>query len=132
MSKKRQLTPLQEQFLFHLFGEAQGDPKLAAEMAGYKGNNWQPVVNALADEITERAKKLLAVHGPQAVFATLGVMVDPLTPGAKEKLSAAEKIMDRAGLGKREALDVDAGNAISIFALPEKRSVNPEDVPDED
>ena len=132
MSKERNLKPLQEKFLEVLFEEAKGDPATAFKLAGYAGNNWYAVVRSLKDEIVERAKTYTALHGPKAVMETLTVMDEPLTPGAKEKLAAAEKIMDRGGLTKTEKVEIEGNSAVSIFALPEKREVNTADIPDDD
>lgn len=119
---ERQYTEKQLAFLDALFGAAQGDARTAMEMAGYAGRDVYPLLASLKDEIIERAKVYMASHGPKAMFATVGVLDDPTQLGAKEKLAAAEKIMDRAGLTKTEKVEVDTPNRVVVFKLPEKRT----------
>ena len=46
---KKELTEKQKNFLGHLI-DVGGDPKKAAELAGYSGNHWQ-VTKSLKNEI---------------------------------------------------------------------------------
>ena len=43
-TQKRNLTDMQEKFLDVLFGEAQGNPKEAARIAGYSDHSYPKVV----------------------------------------------------------------------------------------
>ena len=45
--KTKQLTEKQESFLQNLFGEARGNPRQAAKLAGYDESNYQSVVKSL-------------------------------------------------------------------------------------
>ena len=59
LPKKRQnkeLTTQQKTFINVLFGEAQGNPKKAGELAGYSPSSYPKVIKALKDEIIERAE----------------------------------------------------------------------------
>ena len=56
--KTRELTTLQTAFLDALFGEANGDPLKAGELAGYSQNSWHSVVKALKSDIIERAERI--------------------------------------------------------------------------
>ena len=46
-TQKRNLTDMQEKFLDVLFGEAQGNPREAAKIAGYSSHSYPKVVRNL-------------------------------------------------------------------------------------
>lgn len=117
----RQLTEKQELFLDYLFGEAEGDPKLAGKLAGYA--NYFQTVRSLRDEIIEKAEHVLALHGPKAAFK-LAAGLDSGTYISKEQLDCAKQILDRIGVSRKENLTLDAGNSTGIFILPAKAPRN--------
>ena len=57
-NKSVDLTDKQKDFLDALFGEANGDPKLAGEIAGY--SHYTVPLKALKEEIIDRAEQVLA------------------------------------------------------------------------
>lgn len=119
----RTLTEKQEKFLNSLI-ETKGDLKLSAELAGYSGNHYQ-VLKALKHEIVELASDVLAREAPSAAFKLIEVMTNPNTvPQANVKLQAAQTILDRVGLGKKDRLEVDHNVSGGIFILPEKKTIN--------
>ena len=65
-SRNKPLTEKQQKFLDCLI-ETNGNPKEAAEMAGYSGNHYQ-VISALKDEIIDLATNVLANSAPEAAF----------------------------------------------------------------
>ena len=65
--ENKELTKQQESFLEALFGEANGSPKIAGEIAGYAPSSYTKVVKALKEEILERAEYSLAFHSAKAV-----------------------------------------------------------------
>ena len=67
---KKHLTDKQQNFLGHLV-EVGGDPKKAAELAGYSGNHWQ-VTKSLKNEIIDLASNILAQSAPQAALKLTG------------------------------------------------------------
>ncbi len=69
---KKHLTDKQQNFLGHLV-EVGGDPKKAAELAGYSGNHWQ-VTKSLKNEIIDLASNILAQSAPQAALKLTEVM----------------------------------------------------------
>ena len=91
-----ELTEKQKTFLSVLFGEAQGDPRTAAEIAGYAPTSYPKVVQGLND--------------------------DGSMPGASIRMEAAKQILDRVGIIKREKIDIDAKIAHGIFILPAKEA----------
>ena len=56
-NKQLELTDKQKNFLDALFGEANGDPKIAGEIAGY--SHYTVPLKALKDEIIDRAEQVL-------------------------------------------------------------------------
>jgi hypothetical protein len=119
----RKLTEKQEKFLNSLI-ETKGDLKLSAELAGYSGNHYQ-VLRSLKEEIIELASDVLAREAPSAAFKLVEVMTNPNTvPQANVKLQAAQTILDRVGLGKKDRLEVDHNVSGGIFILPEKKTID--------
>ena len=113
------LTEKQQTFLEALFGEAQGDPKIAGEIAGYA--DYHQPLKSLKDEIIDRAEKLLAAFAPRASMGMINALQeDGSTPGASIRMEAAKQILDRVGLAKREKVDINAKVAHGIFILPPK------------
>ena len=125
----RKLTEKQQSFLDYLI-ETGGNPKEAAELAGYSGNHYQ-VIQTLREEIVDLASDVLARSAPQAAFKLVEVMnSDKSMPQVNTKLQAAQTILDRVGVSKRERLDVNHNVNGGIFILPEKQPI--EVIPEED
>ena len=117
----KELTKQQESFLSALFGEAEGSPKKAGEIAGYAPSSYQMVIKALKDEIIERAEYSLALHSAKAVKGLVDALdEDGKTPGVNIRMEAAKQILDRVGLVKKEKIDISAKVAHGIFVLPAK------------
>jgi len=123
LSTNRKLTEKQESFLNNLI-ETKGDLKLSAELAGYSGNHYQ-VIQSLKKEIVDLASDVLAREAPKAAFKLVEVLSsDKALPQANVKLQAAQTILDRVGLGKKERLDVNHNVQGGIFILPEKQTID--------
>ena len=121
-SKKKELTEMQQAFLDKVV-DTGGDLKLAAELAGYKGNHYQ-VINSLKDELVDLAQNLLAHHAPKAAFKMVEVMdSDRPVPQANVRLQAAQQILDRVGVSKTEKMSVDHNVSGGLFILPTKETV---------
>ena len=118
--KERELTERQKSFLDNLIHTG-GDPKKAAELAGYAEGSYTQVVKALKEEIIELASHILAQSAPKAAIKLVDVMdsEEPI-PQASVRLQAAQTILDRIGLGKTERLNIDHKMSGGIFILPEK------------
>lgn len=115
----KDLTDMQKLFLEYLFGEAEGNPAQAKQLAGYSPNYpTSAVVGSLKDEIIEHTKLYLTRNGAKAAMKVVGVLDDPTKLGTKEVLAAAREVLDRIGVVKTEKIDV-GGNA--IFILPAKQ-----------
>jgi len=119
--ENKELTEQQQSFISALFGEAQGNPKKAAELAGYAPTSYPNVVKSLKNNIVEKAEGILAMHSPKAVMGLVNALdEDGLTPAANIRMEAAKQILDRVGIVKREKVDINAQVAHGIFILPPK------------
>ena len=124
-NQKQELSTQQKTFINLLFGEAQGNPKKAGELAGYSEHSYPKVIKSLKDEIIERAEYSLALHSAKAVKGLVDALdEDGMTPGANIRMEAAKQILDRVGLVKREKVDINAQVAHGIFILPPKDGIN--------
>ena len=121
---KKNLTENQQRFLEVLFDEAGGDVLRAKQLAGYSDNTpTRLIVEALKDEIADATRTHFARSAPKAVMALVGALSDPTELGIKDKMAAAKDLLDRAGLGKVEKVDVSSSSG-GIFYLPPKEGVN--------
>ena len=93
-------------------------------MAGYKETSYYNVINNLKDEIVEVATKILAKSAPQASQKLVEILEsdDPI-PQVNAKLQAAQTLLDRVGVAKRDKIDVTHTSASGIFLLPEKKTL---------
>ena len=120
---KKNLTEKQQSFLGHLI-QVGGDPKKAAELAGYSEGSYFQVIKSLKNEIIELASNILAQSAPQAALKLTEVMnSDQPMPQANVRLQAAQTILDRIGLGKTDRLDVNHTVQGGVFILPAKEEV---------
>jgi len=120
----RQLTENQQKFLEVLFDEAAGDVVLAKKIAGYSDKTpTRLIIEALKDEIADATRTRFARSAPRAVMALVGALNDPTELGIKEKMAAAKDLLDRAGLGKVDKVDVSSSSG-GVFILPSKEGKN--------
>ena len=118
-----ELTEKQKLFLSALFGEANGEPRAAAEIAGYAPTSYPKVVHGLKDQIIERAETVLAAHSPKAALSIANAIDDDGSiPGANIRMEAAKQVLDRVGLIKKEKIDINAKVAHGIFVLTAKEA----------
>ena len=120
-AQKRNLTDMQEKFLDVLFAEARGNPREAARLAGYSENSYSKVIRNLKKEITELAENHLSTHSAQAANRLIALLdEDGTTPQASIRLAAANSILDRVGIVKKDQLDINMKALHGIFILPAK------------
>ena len=120
-TQKRNLTDMQEKFLDVLFAEAKGNPREAARLAGYSKNSYSKVIRNLKKEITELAENHLSTHSAQAANRLITLLdEDGTTPQASIRLAAANSILDRVGIIKKDQIDVNMKALHGIFILPAK------------
>ena len=116
-TQNKSLTDTQEKFLDALFGEAQGNPKRAGELAGYSEHSYPKVLRNLKDEIVKRAENYLAIHSAKAATKMVNMLEeDGTTPHASIRMEAAKQILDRIGIVKKDQLNWISG-VLGIFAL---------------
>ena len=121
----KELTEQQQEFLTALFGEAEGSPKKAGEIAGYAPSSYPKVIKALKEEILERAEYSLALNSAKAVKGLVDALdEDGKTPGVNIRMEAAKQILDRVGLVKKDKIDITGQVAHGIFILPAKDGIN--------
>ena len=120
-TQEKSLTDTQEKFLDALFGEAQGNPKLAGELAGYSEHSYPKVLRNLKDEIVKRAENYLAIHSAKAATKMVNMLEeDGTTPHASIRMEAAKQILDRIGIVKKDQLDINMNLKHGMFILPAK------------
>ena len=119
LDNKRKLTEQQQTFLSTLATSAKGNINKALDIAGYKETSYYNVINSLKDEIIDVATKLLAKSAPQASQKLVEILNsdDPI-PQVNAKLQAAQTLLDRVGVAKRDKLDVTHTCTSGIFRLP--------------
>tara|TARA_R100000742_G_C4272772_1_gene92084 strand:- start:993 stop:1424 length:432 start_codon:yes stop_codon:yes gene_type:complete len=123
-NKRRELTDKQQSFLDNLV-ETHGDAKKAAELAGYT-SHYHHVVKTLKSEILELTQEVLANSAPKAAFKLVEIMESnkPI-PQANNKLTAAQTLLDRVGVGKIDKVDVNHNvNTGGIFLMPDKNPID--------
>ena len=134
-SSKRKLTEQQETFLSALATTAKGDINLALQEAGYSSTSKSKVIDSLKDEIVDVATKILAKSAPRASQKLVEILEsdDPI-PQVNAKLQAAQTLLDRVGVAKRDKVDVNHTVSSGIFIIPQKEElidVTAEEVIDE-
>ena len=120
----RQLTEKQQKFLAVLFDEAGGDMVMAKKMAGYADtSSTGEIVKGLKEEILEATQLYMARNAPKAAIAMTHALYDPTELGIRDKMAAAKDLLDRAGLGKVDKIDVGSSSG-GVFILPSKEGKN--------
>ena len=123
-TQNKSLTDTQEKFLDALFGEAQGNPKRAGELAGYSEHSYPKVLRNLKDEIVKRAENYLAIHSAKAATKMVNMLEeDGTTPHASIRMEAAKQILDRIGIVKKDQVDINMNLKHGMFILPAKDKV---------
>ena len=124
-TQKRNLTDMQEKVLDVLFTEAQGNPREAARIAGYSEHSYPKVIRNLKKEITELAETHLSTHSAKAATRLTNLLdEDGTTPQASIRLAAANSVLDRVGITKKDQLDINMKSLHGIFILPPKNGIN--------
>lgn len=113
------LTEKQQKFLDVLYEEAQGDIRTAMDIAGYsKSTIKRDVTEPLSEQIADLTLKFISQSSTKAAYSMYEVMTNPVALGNKEKMAAAKDLLDRAGFGKTEKIEVKAEEP--LFILPAK------------
>jgi len=122
MTEKKKLSERQQVFVDAIMGEAAGDIRAAMDIAGYSKNTTiKEAVEPVKDEIVEVAQLMMAMNAPKAAVGLTNVITDPSALGARNIVAAAKEVLDRAGVAKRETVEVK-GPEGGIFILPPKQA----------
>jgi phage terminase small subunit len=120
MKNKKELTTKQQIFLENII-PCGGNLKQAAEIAGYAPGSYTTIAKDLRKEIIELAENVMAFNAPQAAMKVVEMVTsDNPVPQANVRLQAAQTLLDRVGLGKKDKLEVDVQNSQGLFILPAK------------
>ena len=80
------------------------------------------ITNALKEQIADLTKKFISSSATKAAYSMFEVMHSPTDLGNKEKMVAANDILDRSGFTKTDKVEVTA--ASPLFILPPKNDEN--------
>lgn len=120
-TEKKKLTERQEALIAALLGEAKGDIRTAMTMAGYsKNTNVREAIKPIQEEVIDAAQMMMAMNAPRAAMSMVGLLNDPNVLGARNLVQAAKEILDRAGVIKREKVEI-SGPESGLFILPPKQ-----------
>ena len=115
------ITERQQLLIDHLLGAAKGDVRTAMNMAGYSEyTSTHEALSPIADEVVKQTQMFIAVNAPKAAMGMVGVVVDPSMLGAKNLISASKELLDRAGIVKKEKIEITATEG-AMFILPPKQ-----------
>jgi hypothetical protein len=81
------------------------------------------LLTALKEEVLDATRSYFARIAPRAAVSMGHALLDPTELGIRDKMAAAKDLLDRAGLGKVEKVDVTSGGG-GIFYLPAKEGTN--------
>jgi hypothetical protein len=141
LTKKKKLTDKQESFMKHYFNvdcpETFGNGKQSTLKAGYSENSYEWLITSMRDEIVERAKLEFAATSPKAVKKIVDSMTAPHDEGeplgrTELRFKAAQDILDRAGVTKKQEMSVESKNLHAVVILPQKTQHEEEYIYDPD
>ena len=103
MSKGSNLTAKQRLFLDALISEeAMVDLRTAMHTAGYSDNTKVAhTAKELREEIREATETLLVMYAPKVAYALTSIVDNPDTFNTRHIIVAAEEVLDRTGLFKK-------------------------------
>ena len=124
-SRKKELTTKQETFLSALFNNG-GQVMAAIDTAGYSPDSRGWLMRTVKDEIIDRAKNQLAGSSVKAINRlSEGLDADGTIPSGQMdiRMKAASEILDRAGISKRQEVNVNGQVLHGVVMLPAKDKV---------
>ena len=124
-SRKKELTTKQETFLSALFNNG-GQVMAAIDKAGYSPDSRGWLMRTVKDEIIDRAKNQLAGSSVKAINRlSEGLDADGTIPSGQMdiRMKAASEILDRAGISKKQEVNVNGQVLHGVIMLPAKDKV---------
>ena len=121
--QKREFTKKQIVFLDNLIDNG-GNVTKAMEIAGYHKDSRSNLINSVKHEIVERTRQHLASSSVQAASRLIeGLDADGTIPSGQMdiRMKAAAEILDRAGIGKRQEMDIKGQILHGVVMLPAKQ-----------
>jgi hypothetical protein len=117
----KKLSDKQTALIAALGGEAGGNIRRAMDMAGYsKHTRPDDAIKPIRDEVIDSASTLLAMNAHKAALGLVGIIDDPSALGARNVVSAAKEVLDRAGVIRREQIEMKVPDG-AVFILPPKQ-----------
>ena len=122
---RKNLTEKQEKLLELLFQEKyKGNVPKAVIDAGYSPNSCPyTIVDSLSKEILEKTERYLALNAPNSAINLVDLLENPTKRGAATILNAAREILDRAGVVKKQQMEVQVDAPSALLILPEKKEI---------
>jgi hypothetical protein len=123
MTTATTLTDKQELFLEALMGPARGDPYRAKELAGYGPQySLRQILKAIGNDIPRETAALIELYSLKATHKLVELLDDPTMPGGPVLVNAANSILDRAGVIKKDKLEVNFVAPTALVYLPLKKT----------
>tara|TARA_R110000787_G_C13229361_1_gene427057 strand:- start:24 stop:428 length:405 start_codon:yes stop_codon:yes gene_type:complete len=122
---KKEHTEKQVKFLNALMGNG-GDVLKAIDEAGYKHSSRGWLINTLKDEIISRTRVMLAsssVKAANRLVEGLDMNDDIRANHMEIRLKAANEILDRVGIGKKQEISIQAEVLHGVVMLPAKQQI---------
>ena len=122
---KREYTDKQVKFLNTLMDNG-GQVLKAMDEAGYKPSSRGWLVNTLKEEIIDRTKSMLAsssVKAASRLMEGLDMNGDIRANHMEIRLKAANEILDRVGIGKKQDIAIQAEVIHGVVMLPAKKQM---------
>lgn len=120
---KKELTEQEQKFIDALYGEAEGDPETAKVLAGYpKGTSLRTIVSRLSDDVVREVQSFIAINAWKAHKALSRVIDNPSGLGSANLVAAANSVLDRAGITKKDKIELPLDTPMAILILPPKNT----------
>ena len=120
--KKRELNERQKTFIDSLVTNG-GNISSALQQAGEAESSRTHLMNSLSEEIIDRAQSVLAVNSVRAATNLVNAMDDDGSiPRSDVRLKAAESVLNRVGVGRRDTVEHNVTALHGVVLLPSKAS----------
>lgn len=116
----KELSELEKGFI-HNFVWEDMNMSQAALAAGYSaGTNPSMIAKRLAKEIVEEVAKKVAVTAPEALKKLTDLLKEPTSPGGQLSEKVANSLLEKAGIVKKDKVEVEHIAPNAILILPPK------------
>jgi hypothetical protein len=120
--KGEELTDMEKAFLDALQAEGNKfDPRKAATAAGYSPKTTlYHIIKPISKEVQKIADAYMTVNTLKASASIIDVLDNPTQLGAPNMIKAAESLLDRAGLSKKNREEEQVAQYRAVILLPPK------------